>query len=293
VTARVRYGVRGWQRLEGFYPPRTKPAGMLASYAAVCHVVEADNTFSGVPKPERMLEWVHQTPPDFRFDVVAFGGLTLYQRRPGDSGPVGRRSWTEVAVPPPEILFDDFAASIRPLHDAGRLGAIILQLAPWFEAGTAAREYLSVVRARLPGLPLAVELRHPTWSVPSHQEPTLELLIDLGVGWVVADYPPAQPEWTPPVVAATVDGLAVIRLHGRNAEAWARSLSAPVDANPFEYSDEDLRPWVAHIRALAHEVAEVHVLVGTAPQATALQTARRLEALVTEASNDAARWGVA
>ena len=81
-------------------------------------VVETPNTFSGIPKPERLAEWAEQAPDDFRFDVIAFGGLTLHQRRPGDSGPIGRRSWQDVSVIPPDVLFDDFAQALAPLAEA-------------------------------------------------------------------------------------------------------------------------------------------------------------------------------
>ena len=155
MSAKRRFGIRGWQKLEGFYPPRIKPDEMLRHYAEVASVVEADNTFSGIPKPERLAEWVAQTPQDFRFDLIAFGGLTLHQRRPGDSGPVTRQSWTEVAVEPPEVLFEDFAASVAPLAEAGRLGCVILQFPPWFEASEVSRAYLARVRERLDDLPLA------------------------------------------------------------------------------------------------------------------------------------------
>ena len=55
-----RYGVRGWQRLEEIYPARTHASEMLGLYANHASVVEAENFFIGIPKPERINEWVAQ-----------------------------------------------------------------------------------------------------------------------------------------------------------------------------------------------------------------------------------------
>ena len=65
-----RYGIRGWQRLEEIYPARTHASEMLGLYANHASVVEAENFFSGIPKPDRITEWVVQSPEDFKFDVV-------------------------------------------------------------------------------------------------------------------------------------------------------------------------------------------------------------------------------
>ena len=290
MTAVRRYGTRGWQRLQAIYPPRTRPSEMLGVYTEHATVAEAENVFSGIPKPERVQEWVDQTPDGFKFDVVAFGGLTLYQRRPG-TDPRRKKSWTEIAVEPPGVLFEDLQESMEPLRAADRLGAVILQFPPWFEAGNAGREYLGRVREGLSDLPLAVEFRHPTWQVPVNQESTLETLIELEMGTVVADLPSETDEWYPPFDMTTVDDLAIVRLHGQNAEGWARTVQSPVEAVAYSYEDRDLATWVARIRSLSLEAAEVHVLVGTAPPDAALASAKALAEAVDAADEAEARWG--
>ena len=291
MSATRRFGVRGWQRLEGFYPPRVKPAEMLGHYADAADVVETPNTFNGIPKPERLAEWAEQAPDGFLFDVIAFGGLTLHQRRPGDTGPIGRRSWQKVSVIPPDVLFDDFAQALAPLAEAGKLGCVVLQFPSWFGAGDEAREYLGHVSGLLPNLPLAAEFRHPSWDVPSQQDATLECLIDLEMALVVADFPPDRPEAGPPTVAVTTDRLSVVRLHGRDGDAWPRTEANPVEPIAHTYSDQELAPWVPRVRELSEEAAEVHVLVGTTPYAGALDAANRLKAAIAEAEEAEARWG--
>ncbi|MDE2901648.1 MAG: DUF72 domain-containing protein [Chloroflexota bacterium] len=290
MTADRRYGTRGWQRLKEIYPARTRPNEMLGVYAEHATVVEAENVFSGIPKPERVQEWVEQSPESFKFDVVAFGGLTLYQRRPG-ADPRRKKSWTEIAVEPPSILFEDLRESLEPLRAAGRLGVVILQFPPWFEAGSAGLEYLGRVREELPKLPLAAEFRHPTWQVPVNQESTLETLIELEIGTVVADFPSESDDWYPPFDMTTVDDLVVVRLHGQNADGWARTLQSPAEPVAHTYRDADLAPWVGRVRSLSQEAAEVHVLLGTAPPDAALASAKALAEAVEAADEAEARWG--
>lgn len=287
-----RYGIRGWQRLEDIYPARTHASEMLGLYANHASVVEAENFFSGIPKPDRINEWVAQSPEDFKFDVVAFGGLTLYQRRPG-AADRGVKSWREVAVEPPDVLFEDLCASVQPLKDACRLGAIILQFPPWFEAGPEAHEYLARVREQLERFPLAVEFRHPTWGVPVNRDATMDVLIELELGVVISDFPMGVDDWSPPFDFATVDGLAIVRLHGQNAEAWKRTLTAPVAPLMYEYEETALVPWVERIRSIRREVEEVHVLVGTAAPDAALDTAKELREAVDAADERDSRWGYA
>ena len=287
-----RYGIRGWQRLEEIYPARTHASEMLGLYAKHASVVEAENFFSGIPKPDRINEWVAQSPEGFKFDVVAFGGLTLYQRRPG-APDRGVKSWREVAVEPPDVLFEDFSASVQPLCEAHKLGAIILQFPPWFEAGPEAHEYLARVSEQLAGFPLAVEFRHPTWGVPVNRESTMDVLIELELGVVIADFPMEIDDWSPPFDFATVDSLAIIRLHGQNVENWKRTLTSPVSPLVYEYEGSQLEPWVERIRSIRREVEEIHVLVGTATPDVALLTAKALGETINAADERDSRWGYA
>ena len=200
-------------------------------------------------------------------------------------------SWTKTSVEPPTVLFEDLRESLEPLRAAGRLGAVILQFPPWFEAGSAGREYLGRVREELPELPLAAEFRHPTWQVPVNYDTTLETLIELEIGTVVVDLPSETDEWYPPFDMTTVDDLAIVRLHGQNADGWARTIQSPAEPVAYAYSEEALAPWVKRIRALSLEAAEVHVLVGTAPPDAALASAKALAEAVDAADEAEARWG--
>ena len=104
----LKVGISGWQRLQSYYPPRTRSADMLAYYSQHFSLVETSTTFQGIPNPGRVREWAESVPSDFTFDVVAFGGLTLHQRRPGASAGEEKSGWEDISVEPPEVLIDAF-----------------------------------------------------------------------------------------------------------------------------------------------------------------------------------------
>ena len=80
--------------------------------------------------------------------------------------PLRRRGQLDRERFPPEALdccFALFRAALRPLAESGKLGYVLFQLAPWVRYDDATLSYLASLPARLPGWPLAVELRNETW----------------------------------------------------------------------------------------------------------------------------------
>ena len=122
IPSSILTGTSGWHRLEGFYPPRTRQPDMLSYYAEHFSLVEVATTFQGIPGQERVREWADSVPDDFMFDVLAFGGLTLHQRRPGVAASTAGQKWLEVAVEPPDVIFDEFVSAPRPAGDRGQAG---------------------------------------------------------------------------------------------------------------------------------------------------------------------------
>src|SRR5207253_11209980 len=79
---------------------------------------------------------------------------------------------------PNEADLDEFRRGIEPLASAGKLGALLAQFPASFKNDGPAREYLTSLLRAFDGYPLAVELRHRTWSDALLE--TLTLLNDLG-----------------------------------------------------------------------------------------------------------------
>src|SRR5512132_1197590 len=129
-----------------------------------------------------------------------------------------------------------------PLAEASKLGCVLFQFPPWFRKNRASVDYLRELRERLPW-PIAIEFRGSGWMEAERQSRTLKLLEDLGLAYVSVDEPQGFPSSTPPVVACT-SGLALLRLHGHNAETWEKPNITAAERFRYLYTEDELRGWV-------------------------------------------------
>ena len=117
---------------------------------------------------------------------------------------------------------------------------MLAQFPPSFQATPEALEYLAWLADALKGMPLAVELRHRSWSDARRE--TLALLDAAGAAWVLIDEPKFKSSvWQSPGVF--LDELrdrpwAYVRLHGRNAAQWWTHDHADDRYNYFYTADE-------------------------------------------------------
>jgi uncharacterized protein YecE (DUF72 family) len=277
-----------------FYPEGSRSAEeRLRYYASIFPLVVVDSSFYAPPSADVAHAWVERTPANFRMDIKAFGLLTGH--------PVSRRTlWSDIrdAVRPeyaektrvyathllPEALDEAwrrFEDALQPLHQAGKLGAVMFQWPPWFTAKRANRELLEDLAQRLPDYQVAVEFRHGSWMSDSDRQRTLEVLHRNRLSYVVVDEPQGFKNSVPPVVAATAD-LAVVRFHGRNAENWLRKGITPAERFQYLYRDDELQEWVAPIRELDREAKETHALMNNCYQDYGVRNAYDLGRLLGE-----------
>jgi uncharacterized protein YecE (DUF72 family) len=80
-----------------------------------------------------------------------------------------------------------FARAVGPLAESGRLGAILAQFPPSFKDTDESRGYLDWLLGGLAAYPVAVELRHRSWSDESAR--TLALLKEHRAAWTLIDEP--------------------------------------------------------------------------------------------------------
>ncbi|HJX87885.1 MAG TPA: DUF72 domain-containing protein, partial [Gemmatimonadales bacterium] len=169
-----------------------------------------------------------------------------------------------------EWAFAAFREGLQPLADAGKLGYVLFQMAPWVKYGEAALEYLASLPARLPGVTIAVEFRDASW-LPRHTEETLAWLRDHGLTYVSVDAPrtPASVDDTVALTSPT----AILRLHGRNREGFMKQLRGQepsvAEKYGYLYQREELAGIVVRGRALEGRARRVYFKlnnnVGDAP----------------------------
>src|SRR5262249_57029745 len=85
-------------------------------------------------------------------------------------------------------VFQLFRAAVGPIAEAGKLGYVLFQFAPWVHFDAERLEYLASLPARLPGFTIAVEFRHRSW-LPDHLDDTLRALSSARLAHVIVDAP--------------------------------------------------------------------------------------------------------
>lgn len=249
--ARVLLGTCGYSYKDwvgAFYPPGTRPEGMLPYYAARFPAVELDYTYYRMPGERTIAAIAAKSPTGFQVCVKANRAMTH-----------------EPPVAPAELarVFRAFAAALRPLLERGQLGCVLMQF-PWsFRPSPDARDYLRRSRDLLPDLPVVIEFRNAAWVA----QETFELLRTLGLGFCAVDEPRLR-GLMPPVAEATA-AVAYVRFHGRNARRWFNHVHA-WERYDYRYSERELAEWVPRLRALAHAAVDA----AAAPGAAASQEAK-------------------
>jgi uncharacterized protein YecE (DUF72 family) len=278
--ARVRVGICSWADpalIESgtFYPKKSMSAeARLRFYASVFDVVEVNASYYAIPDVLTTRRWVERTPPGFLFHVKAWSLMTGHHLRPQTvpadvqallpARPRLSRRGEVLAenVPPAGVdaAFRLFRAALTPLAEAGKLGYVLFQFAPWVHFDPARLDYLAALPARLPGHRIAVEFRHRSWF-PDHADETLTALRRAGLAHVITDAP-AIAGVTPHVIAVTAP-TAIVRLHGRNADMFLRQLrgeeTSVREKYDYLYSEAELAALVPEIGGLAEQGEDVYV----------------------------------
>jgi len=267
----------------------------LRHYAGVFDVVEVNASFYAIPDVRTTVQWVARTPPGFIFHLKAFAPMTGHRARPEALPAVMRallpgalrltgRGELEASTLPPEALdaaFSVFRAAVEPIAQAGKLGYILFQLAPWVHYGPAQLDYLASLPGRLPGSTVAVEFRHRSWY-GEHTEQTLAVLREARLAHVIVDAP-AVPNAVPRVVAATAP-TAIVRLHGRHGEGWLAQLrgEGPSVREKYDYlyAERELQGLVPEVAALAENAEHVFISFNNNNRAYPVQNALMMKRLL-------------
>lgn len=221
MTNHLRVGTSGWSYPSGagawsgiFYPTRPCGAGRvrfdeLAFYAEHFDTVEVNSTFYRPPRPTTVQSWVARTPPGFEFSLKLYQKFThpeMFKEATGGGGSdVGQDD------------VDDCRRWLDPIAESDKLGAVLAQFPPSFKSTDASRQHLGSLLRAFRVYPIAVELRHRSWS--DQREATSALLHEARAAWVQIDEPKfdssIRQDYEP-----NEETLYYMRLHGRNANRW-------------------------------------------------------------------------
>lgn len=238
-----------------FYPSGIRSASMLEYYARHFPVVEVNSTYYAIPEPRRVNAMAERTPAWFTFNVKANRRMT----HETDDG---------------EAAFSDFRKAIRPLEDHGKLGCVLAQF-PWGFKRTAANEdHLRKLAARLEGVDTVVEFRNSRWE----GDDTLDLLSELGLGYVCVDEPALGGLLSRRV--AMTSRTAYLRMHGRNAGNWWAKGRESWERYDYLYSEEELTGWLTGVEKMNGNADRVYVIFNNHYKGQAPANARTFERML-------------
>lgn len=281
-----------------FYPPAAKtPEARLRHYAEHFPLVEVDTTYYALPAPRNAELWVERTPPGFVFDVKAFRLFTGHPARPRVLPADLRRALARPELDnvyyhelPSEIaaeLWRRFRVGIEPIERAGKLGAVLLQFAPWVLSNRDGMAQVTHAAQMLAGYRVAVELRNRSWFADKAKDRILAFEREHRLIHVVVDEPQGFSSSIPQVWAVTCPELGMLRLHGRNREMWTKKgLASSAERFNYSYSGAELEALAASAKELAPRVKRLHVLFNNCHEDKAQRNATDFARLL---SDDALR----
>jgi len=201
-----------------------------------------NSTFYGQPRPEVTRGWAERTPAGFEFSVKLYQKFThprMFKERLAASLPAdaqGETRLVDALARPNAADLDEFRRGVEPLASGGRLGALLAQFPASFKDDERSRDYLAGLLRAFADYPVAVELRHRSWSDRIGE--TLALLNAFGAAWVQIDEPKfrfsIRQNYLP-----NVQGFYYMRLHGRNVAKWWRHEKAE-ERYDYLYSADEL-----------------------------------------------------
>ena len=257
MARELRVGTSGWHYPSGagtwngvFYPkPRPKGFDELAFYAEHFDFVEINATFYGQPRAEVTAGWAMRTPAHFLFAAKLYQKFThprMFRERVTRelTKQLGTNDLPEEAVAAliaaNQADIDAFRRGMEPLARAGKLGPLLAQFPASFHDAPESRVHLAALMRAFGEFPIAVELRHKSWS--DRHEETLTLLDAFGATWTWIDEPKFRDSIRQPDI--TAGRFVYLRFHGRNAANWWHH-ATPDDRYDYLYGTEELEPIAA------------------------------------------------
>ena len=259
--AEIRVGTSGWSYPSGkgswngiFYPAPlaqrrrgTPKFDELAFYAEHFDTVEVNSSFYRVPSVAAVGKWVERTPADFEFSLKLYQKFThpeMFAKATGaDPSKLGKKD------------VDEFRAALAPLADAGKLGALLAQFPASFKNEPESRAYLEWLLRSFREYPVAVELRHRSWSEQPKETAALLSAFDAALAQI------DEPKFKTSIrqnLLPNVKSFYYLRLHGRNAAQWWKHDSSEDRYNYF-YTAEELEPFAEAARAASREVKKAYL----------------------------------
>ena len=241
-------GPAGWSYPDwsGYVYPTRRPKGFheatfLAQYF---DTIEINTSFYAPMRADHAKGWIDRVAANPRFVFTA----KLWQK------------FTHKAIATPSSITAGDERVVREgfdvLHQAGKLGAVLLQFPFSFHRDEETTAYLEVLLRRFADYPLAVELRHASWN----DDEILAILREHTAAFCNIDQPVIGRSMEPGSEVTAPVGY--VRLHGRRYDTWFSDDAAipSFERYNYLYSPVELKPWAERIEKVAERARDVFVV---------------------------------
>jgi uncharacterized protein YecE (DUF72 family) len=269
MTAKLYIGTSGWSypRGEGTWRGHFIPENVrdeLEFYSQIFNAVEINSSFYSPINPAYSTSWVKKTPDDFRFTAKLWQKFTHPRMFENATGKIAAISQADVKL---------FLDGIEPIAQAGKLGAILAQFPPGFTNNPGNRHFLAGITRNFSQYPLAIELRHRSWS---NDPQTAKLFAAAGVAWTQIDEPGFKFSISRDLPLTS--SLAYLRFHGRNTTDWWTGDNAM--RYKYLYSEEETAELADKIKVLAAQTSELYAFYNNHWQGYAPRNAIELKKIL-------------
>ncbi len=265
-------GTAGWSYKDWvpvFYPKKqTGEFDWLQFYSHYFNCVEVNATYYAYLNPKIVSGWLRKIEDveDFLFTLKLHQDFTH------------KRDFDEQKIK--AVIYN-----LDILSRAERLGGLLIQFPYSFSLNTTSISYINRLRDIFQNYSLFIEVRHKSWL----NKKALELFNQLNITFCTIDQPQIG-EAIPFEPVITNDKI-YIRFHGRNVEAWKKSINNYGKKQTYEeqnqrykylYSPGELVEIDQKIKAVQEKVKEIYVIMNNHPQGDGVANAFELIHLLEE-----------
>jgi uncharacterized protein YecE (DUF72 family) len=237
----IRVGPAGWsyQDWAGQVYPTAQPRGFdpLRYLAQYFDAIEINSTFYRILDATMTQRWAARVAdhPDFRFTAKLWQGFT-------HEGKVSAQDATA------------FRQAMGPLHEAGRLGAVLMQFPYRFHDTAENRAYLERLVDAFREYPLVLEIRHRSWDRPE----VGNFLRERGIGFCNIDQP--QVSYGIGLTRVVTSPVGYLRLHGRNTATWFAEEANAAVRYDYRYAADELQELVEAAEVISRRARETYLI---------------------------------
>ncbi len=265
-------GTAGWSYKDWvpvFYPKtQSGRFDWLRFYAHYFNCVEVNASYYAYISPRTVQGWVEKVSDadNFRFTIKLHNDFTH------------KRDFSDQQV-------TAVRTNLELLDRAERLGGLLIQFPYSFSFNEASADYLRRLKEIFEDYKCFIEVRHSSWK----NESVYKLFSRLNVTFCTIDQPQIGKaiEFEPLITNDT----AYIRFHGRNTDAWMKSIKNFGKEQTYEeqssrydylYTPGELVEIEQKIKEIQEQVKEVYVIMNNHPKGEAVANAIELIHLLEE-----------